>query len=75
VHGRNLYAGYGHYLVSKKALRTWLPGTAANLEDRRRKTEPLLRMWLSFCLLLVVSHPLKRLDSHKARRRRASAIP
>jgi hypothetical protein len=24
--GRNLYAGYGHYLVSVRALRTWLPG-------------------------------------------------
>jgi hypothetical protein len=23
--GGNLHAGYGHYLISEKALRTWLP--------------------------------------------------
>jgi hypothetical protein len=49
--------------------------TAADPEDRHRQPKPLLRIRLSSCLLLVVSHSLARLDSHKAGQRLASAPP
>jgi hypothetical protein len=52
-------------LSSKKPSVQGLPAVA-DLKDRRRQTESLLRLQISSCVLHVVPHLLGRLDSHMA---------
>jgi hypothetical protein len=48
---------------------------AADPEDRRHQTMPLLSQWLSSSLLMSTFHPFGRFVSRSVGRRRASAMP